>query len=83
VVDSSGGVYVADYNHAIRKGGVTPLVLTIAPDGTGGFFIQAQGTAKLNYQLQRAQTLNGPWITNEVQTAPSSGHSCLFVPFFV
>jgi len=73
-VDSAGNVYVADTgNNTIRKGWVSPLRVFIAPDGSGGFFIRVQGRGNLSYQLQRAQTLNGQWITNAVQTAPGSG----------
>jgi DNA-binding beta-propeller fold protein YncE len=73
-VDAADNVYVADtLNHAIRKGWVSPLRVFIAPDGSGGFFIRVQGRGNLSYQLQRAQTLNGQWTTNAVQTAPGSG----------
>jgi streptogramin lyase len=73
-VDSSGNVYVADTsNNTIRKGWVTPLLLSIGPDGSGGFSIQFQGTGNLNYQLLRAQAVNRPWTTNAVQTAPGTG----------
>jgi hypothetical protein len=70
-VDSSGIVYVAEL-YAIRKGVMTPR-LSIAPDGSGGFFIGVQGRANLSCHLQRAQTLNGQWTTNAVQSAPGSG----------
>jgi secreted PhoX family phosphatase len=73
-VDSAGNVYVADAkNNAIRVGGVTPLALSIAPDGSGGFFMRVQGKANLSYQLQRTPTMNGQWTTNAMQTAPASG----------
>ena len=47
--------------------------LTIAPDGSGDYLIEVDGTPNLTYRLQRAHSLIGPWTTSAPQTAPSSG----------
>jgi D-alanyl-D-alanine dipeptidase len=71
--DSAGNVYVADtYNHTIRKGIRVPQ-LAIASDGSGGYFISAQGAPGFTCSLLRAASLAGPWSTNTQQTADNSG----------
>ena len=50
-----------------------PPRLTIASDGSGGYFIDVQGSPNLTYRLQRAHSLIGPWTTSAPQTAPSTG----------
>jgi sugar lactone lactonase YvrE len=72
-VDPLGNLYVDDrLNNTIRKGWVN-LRLIIAPDGSGGIYVQVQGAGNLSYGLQRAQAPNGPWITSAPQIAPGSG----------
>jgi hypothetical protein len=71
--DSADNLYVADTsNHSIRKG-IRPAQLSIVSDGSGGYFIRAQGAANFTCQLQRAASLAGPWSTNAPQTADASG----------
>jgi len=66
-------VYVADSgNDTIRKG-IRPARLSIVSDGSGGYFIRAQGSPNFTCQLQRAASLAGPWSTNAPQTADASG----------
>jgi uncharacterized repeat protein (TIGR03803 family) len=50
-----------------------PPQLTIAPDGYGGYFINAQGLPNFTCQFQRAPNLTGPWATSVSQTADTSG----------
>jgi len=50
---------------ALRFSFWTTLLLMMTQGG--------QGRGNPSDQLQRAQTLNGQWTTNAVQTAPSSG----------
>ncbi len=47
--------------------------LTIASDGSGGYFINFKGIPDLTYRLQRAATLSGPWDTIITNAAPASG----------
>ena len=47
--------------------------LTLAPDGTGGYFIRYNGAPDLTYRLQRASSVDGPWDTIDTQTPPASG----------
>jgi hypothetical protein len=49
-------------------------VLTIDPDGFGGYFLRFQGVPGSDYRLQRAQVLKGRWATSSPQTAPGSGY---------
>ena len=71
--DAAGNVYVADtYNNTIRKG-IRLAQLSIVSDGSGGYFIRAQGSPNFTCQLQRAPGLSGPWSTNAPQTAAASG----------
>jgi len=62
----SGAVYVF-------TGVGTENRLTIASDGSIGYFIRFKGVPNLTYRLQRAATLSGPWDTINTQTAPASG----------
>jgi hypothetical protein len=48
-------------------------VLSIEPDGGGGYFIGFSGVPGSAYRLQRAPSLAGPWTTSAPQTAPASG----------
>jgi uncharacterized repeat protein (TIGR03803 family) len=50
-----------------------PTLLAIASDGSGGYYIRAQGPPNFSCQLQRAASLTGPWTTTSSQTAPPSG----------
>jgi hypothetical protein len=52
---------------------VPPPRLTIASDGSGGYFIRAQGDPNFTCRLQRAHNATGPWSTSALQTAPASG----------
>ncbi len=47
--------------------------LTVAPDGTGGYFIRCESHAGFSYQLLRAASLSGPWPAIDTNTAPPSG----------
>jgi len=49
-------------------------ILTLEPDGFGGFLISFTGSPGSAYRLQRAPTVRGPWSTSAPQTAPASGH---------
>ena len=66
------GDYALTHYHAIRKG-IRPAQLSIVSDGSGGYFIRAQGSPNFACQLQRALSLAGPWSTNAPQTADASG----------
>ena len=50
-----------------------PPQLTIMPDGSGGYLINAQGSPNFTCQLQRAPALPGPWSTSASQTADTNG----------
>jgi len=52
---------------------VPPPRLTIAPDGSGGYFIRFNGVPGSTYRLQRATNVTGPWTTSAPQTASASG----------
>ena len=45
--------------------------VSIAPDGAGGYFIRAGGVSGSIYELQRAISVTGPWISNATLTAAS------------
>ena len=47
--------------------------LSIAPDGSGGYFIRCNGIIGFSYELQHAPTVTGPWTTKETITALASG----------
>src|SRR5262249_37109205 len=72
-VDSSGNVYVTgtfndgvngDYATIKYASSFWPVPLTIAPDGSSGYFLRFQGIPGSVYQLQRATSLTGPWTTS-------------------
>jgi hypothetical protein len=48
-------------------------LLSIEPDGFGGYFIDFSGVPGSAYRLQRASALAGPWATSAPQIAPPSG----------
>jgi hypothetical protein len=50
----------------------TPLTLTIARDGSGGYFLRWRGIPDLTYRLLRAASLSGPWPAIATNTAPPS-----------
>lgn len=52
---------------------IPPPKLLIAPDGSGGYLIDAQGQPNFTCQLERAPGLAGPWTTNAPQTADTNG----------
>ena len=52
---------------------VNPAILTLEADGFGGYLIHLTGSPGGTYRLQRAPTLNGPWVSSAPQTAPGSG----------
>jgi T5SS/PEP-CTERM-associated repeat protein len=47
--------------------------LAIERDGSGGLFIRYTGVPTLNYRLQRAASVTGPWSGIATNTAPASG----------
>lgn len=47
--------------------------LVLEADGSGGWFIRFAGHSGLNYRLQRADSLDGPWLSSASVTAPASG----------
>ncbi len=47
--------------------------LVLEADGSGGWFIRFAGHSGLNYRLQRADSLGGPWLSSAPVTAPASG----------
>jgi hypothetical protein len=57
----------------LAKAIVNPPLLSIEPDGFGGYLIDFSGVPGSAYQLQRATKLAGPWTTSAPQTAPASG----------
>jgi len=52
---------------------LSPLFLTLEPDGAGGYFIRFSGVPGSAYRLERAPTLTGPWAPSSAQTSPASG----------
>jgi hypothetical protein len=57
----------------LAKAIVNPPLLSIEPDGFGGYFIDFSGVPGSAYRLQRATKLSGEWTTSAPQTAPASG----------
>lgn len=55
--------------------------LALAPDGSGGYFIQVSGAANENYVLQRAEAVTGAWRSSAPRTAPASGQLIFWDPF--
>jgi hypothetical protein len=49
------------------------VALTLAPDGTGGYFLRWRGVSGLAYRLQRASSLTGTWSTVVTRTGPPVG----------
>jgi hypothetical protein len=47
--------------------------ITIAPDALGGYILGFEGISGFTYQLQRAISISGPWTTNAIFSALSSG----------
>ncbi|HEU0011074.1 MAG TPA: FG-GAP repeat protein, partial [Verrucomicrobiae bacterium] len=47
--------------------------LTLAPDGTGGYFIRFTAAPDVTHRLQRALNFTGSWDTLAILTAPASG----------
>jgi probable HAF family extracellular repeat protein len=47
--------------------------LSIAPDGSGGYWLELEGFPDQSYRLERAANLDGPWETIHTQVAPASG----------
>ena len=50
-----------------------PPQLTIADDGSSGYFLRFTGAPEISSRLQRAPTLTGPWTDIATNTAPVSG----------
>jgi len=57
----------------LAKAILYPPVITIQPDGSGGYFIRFKGSPGSAYRLQRAPALYGHWTTIATQPAPCSG----------
>ena len=75
-----GSVYVAGASGAGFGGSdfatvkyVSVPVLTLEPDGSGGFFISVNGVPNVTYRLQRAPGVTGAWSDLATNTAPASG----------
>jgi hypothetical protein len=47
--------------------------LDLAPDGSGGYFINFKGIPDRTHRLQRAPSVTGPWDTIATNTVPASG----------
>jgi hypothetical protein len=72
----AGGVFATaggKVSGQVAKAIVSPPVLTIEPDGGGGYFIRFEGVPGSAYRLQRGSTLRGPWAATGPYTAPTSG----------
>jgi hypothetical protein len=63
---ASGAAYV------FTGAGMGPR-LTVARDGSGGYFIRFTGAPDATYRLQRAGSVTGAWDTIAPLTAPASG----------
>jgi hypothetical protein len=65
-----------EHNDAVRRdysSSLPPPRLSIARDGSGGLFIRHTGVPDVNYRLQRAVSLAGPWSNIATNTATASG----------
>jgi hypothetical protein len=67
-------------NSALRSGAAYVFTglsngpkLSIKPDGSAGYFIRCNAIKGFSYQLHRATSVTGPWITNATITALASG----------
>jgi len=47
--------------------------LVLVPDGSGGFYCRIYGGPDVNYQLQRAFSVTGPWIPQTTLSVDVSG----------
>ena len=75
ITGSSDGMFNSltnsDYATVVYWENLPPV--SVAPDGTGGYFIRGSGSAGFIYQLQRATSVTGPWGSNATITAASPG----------
>lgn len=53
--------------------GIGPPSLTLASDGSNGYFLHFTGAPEISYRLQRAPSVTGPWADIATNTAPASG----------
>ena len=67
-------------NSALHSGAVYTFTglglgtrLALVPSDTGSHVLRFKGIPYLNYRLQRAPSVTGPWETIDTQTAPASG----------
>jgi hypothetical protein len=67
---TTAGTNAAGY---VAKAVISPPILTLEPDGGGGYFIRFSGVPGTAYLVQRAPALTGPWFSSSTQTAPPSG----------
>jgi len=75
IAGSSDGIFnsrtTSDYATVVYR--EIPPAISIAGDGTGGYFISGSGIAGSIFQLQRATSVTGPWTSNATITAASPG----------
>ncbi len=64
-------IYVQDVTYNLTV--VPTPVLTIARQGSGGYFLRFTGVPDLTYRLQRAASVTGPWSDIATNIAPASG----------
>jgi hypothetical protein len=70
---STGEAFSMQVNaQPVPKPASRPL-LTITPDGNGGFYIRCAGQEGTTYRLQRAAGCNDSWFGIATNTAPTSG----------
>ena len=65
-----------EHNDAVRRdysSSLPPPRLSIARDGSGGWFIRHTGVPDLTYRLQDAANLTGPWSDRATNIMPPSG----------
>jgi hypothetical protein len=63
--------YVQDITYNLTV--VPTPALTLAPDGSGGYFLDFKGVPDLTYRLQRAPSVTGPWSAIVTNITPASG----------